>query len=81
MSPTGWMYVDTPGTFNSPIILGFVGSLKSIVHNGSMFLNVTMYALSSINLADQILSSGAISPTFPITSYSVLSAFNPKTNT
>ena len=75
------MYVETPGIFNSPIILGSVGSLRSIVHNGSIFLNVTMYALSPINLADQILSSGAISPTFPITSYSVSSAFNPKTNT
>ncbi len=64
------MYVDTPGIFNSPIILGSVGSLRSIVHKGSIFLNVTMYALSPINLADQMLSSGAISPMCPITLYS-----------
>ena len=37
----GWMYVDTPGTFNSPRIVGFIASDKSIVQSGSMFLKVT----------------------------------------
>ena len=36
--------VETPGTCNSPMITGFVGSDKSMVHRGSMFSKVTMYA-------------------------------------
>ena len=40
-----------------------------------------MYALSPIKRADHMLSSGAMSPTWPITSYSVSSEFKLKTKT
>ena len=41
-SESGWIYVETSGTFNSPIIVGEVGLLRSIVQSGSIFSKVTM---------------------------------------
>ena len=59
------MYVETPGTSNSPSIVGIVGLLKSIIQRGSIILKVTKYAFSSTKRADHSRSPNAIPSTLP----------------
>ena len=57
--------METPGTSNSPSMVGLAGLVRSITHRGSIVSKVTRYALSPTKRALQIRSLGAMSPICP----------------